>query len=52
MDENDTLMEIVEQTAKEVGAQQERNRILTALLKADLPVGVWTLIKDIVHPKE
>ena len=42
--------ELVE-TAKLLGASEERNRILKGLNKVDLPVGVWPLIKDIIIPE-
>ena len=28
----------------------ERNRIMSELDAANLPVGVWTMIKDIINP--
>ena len=32
------------------GVLNERSRILTEIEKADLPVGVWPLIKNIIVP--
>ncbi len=40
------------ETAKEAGIMAERERILREILLANLPVGVWGLIKDIINPDE
>jgi hypothetical protein len=44
----DTIVEKV----KEIGMKEERNRIMRGLLAADLPAGIWPLIKDIINPNE
>ena len=38
-------------SAKEVGAMGERDRIMKEILAADLGVGVWSAIADIINPK-
>ncbi len=38
-------------TAKRLGAVEEQNRILNAIENADLPLGMWPLIRDIIIPK-
>ena len=38
--------------AEESGALGERERILAGLYKADLPLGVWPLIRSIVLNKK
>lgn len=44
-----TMDEIVEK-AKKLGALCERTRIMEELLKANLPLGVWSMIKEIIKP--
>jgi len=41
----------VEKKIREAAILEERNRIMKELLKADLPVGIWSAIKDIINPK-
>ena len=36
--------------AKKVGRLEERNRIMTEMLKVDFPIGIWTHVKKIINP--
>lgn len=50
MEELERLHKEAIELAKHVAILEERNRILTEIDAANLPVGVWPLIKDIVCP--
>lgn len=43
-------LEQIQKAAEELGALKDRNRIMKELLKADLPLGVWPLIRTIINP--
>ena len=42
----------IEELSKKLGAKIERGRILKELYEANLPVGIWPLIKNIIDPKD
>lgn len=41
----------IKELIKELAIKEERIRIMNEIEKADLPVGVWTLIRNIINPK-
>lgn len=44
------LAKEIEAKIKQIAILEERNRILREIDEADLPLGVWPLIKDIISP--
>lgn len=51
MENLEKLRKEVETRKMELATLQERNRILLEIKKANLPLGVWPLIKNIINPK-
>lgn len=41
----------IKELIKQIAVKDERIRIMKEIDEADLPVGVWTLIRDIIIPK-
>lgn len=52
MEELQKAHEEVVKTAREAAVLGEQNRILREIEKADLPLSVWPLIKDIICPPD
>lgn len=48
--EIEELMKQNDEAAKQIGVLTERNRIMDEIEKADLPLGVWSLIRGIIIP--
>ena len=50
MDKLEELKKEVEKKIREVATLEERNRIMREIDKANLPLGVWPLIENIISP--
>lgn len=44
------MFDEISDKAEVIGSLKERSRIMSELEKANLPAGVWTLIKEIINP--
>jgi hypothetical protein len=44
--------QIIVDKGKQLGVLEERNRIMKGLDEADLPIGVWSLIRNIINPED
>lgn len=45
-----TSLDKISEKAEEIGVLKERNRIMTEIEEGNFPLGVWTLIKEIICP--
>lgn len=52
MEEAITNTQIIIDKAKAIGVLDERNRIMKGIDEANLPVGMWSLIRNIINPND
>lgn len=46
------MKEELEKVIKKAAILEERSRIMDEIIKADLPLGIWPLIKNIINPPD